>query len=44
MGIMKRLLEKGSLSKEEKNFIKRSQEDRRHFPIKEKCDGNDKKK
>ena len=39
---MKRLLEKGSLSKYEKEFIKRSQEDRKHFPIKE--DKDDKKK
>lgn len=34
MGIMKKLLIKGSLSKEEKDFIKRSQEDRKHFIIK----------
>ncbi len=31
---MKRLLGKGKLSKEEKDFIKRSQEDKKHFPIK----------
>lgn len=34
MGLMKRLAEKSRLSKEEKEFVKRSQEDRRHFPLK----------
>jgi len=42
MGIMKKLLGKGSLSKDEKDFIKRSQEDGKHFTIKEI--ENDKKK
>ena len=41
MGIMKRLGGKSKLTKDEKSFIKRSQEDVKHFPI--KIDKNEKK-
>jgi hypothetical protein len=39
MGIMKRFASNAKLTKYEKDFIKRSQENRNHFPIK-----NDEKK